>query len=103
MAHLPYTDVPLAELLSDPKQVLDPLLLTHSSSSSTLGHLPSTELIDLVLICRQGNDSQIAASALFSAMQNSELIETPRKVIVRDVRGGLYGWHRHVDPQFPIY
>lgn len=93
--------MPLAELLSHPKQVLDSSI--PSGSSSALSRMPLSKPVDLVLICRQGNDSQLAASALLSATQNLEQIETTRKIVIRDVRGGLYGWQRDVDPQFPVY
>ncbi len=45
------------------------------------------------VICRLGNDSQIAASSLREARQG----------IVKDVIGGLRAWARHVDPSFPVY
>ena len=97
-------DVPLAELLPHPMDVLDSLSLSPSLYTSD-DSPPRTNnaLVDLVLICRQGNDSQIAVSALLSVMQNPEQIEISRKIAIRDVRGGLYGWHRDVDPHFPVY
>ncbi|KAJ7090203.1 molybdenum cofactor synthesis 3 [Mycena belliarum] len=45
------------------------------------------------VVCRLGNDSQIAASSLRDA----------KKGRIRDVIGGLRAWTQHVDPAFPIY
>lgn len=52
---------------------------------------------DVIFICRRGNDSQIAASALRKALDSQE------DVRVRDVRGGLKAWSREVDLNFPVY
>lgn len=52
---------------------------------------------DVIFICRRGNDSQIAASALRNALDSQE------DVRVRDVRGGLKAWSREVDLNFPVY
>ncbi|KAF7359416.1 Adenylyltransferase and sulfurtransferase UBA4 [Mycena sanguinolenta] len=47
------------------------------------------------LVCRLGNDSQIAASSLREARKED--------VMVKDVIGGLRAWARNVDPTFPVY
>ena len=46
------------------------------------------------LICRLGNDSQIAADALRSVIKGGT---------VKDLVGGLRAWAVDVDPDFPIY
>lgn len=51
---------------------------------------------ELVLLCRRGNDSQVAASELREAMAKEG-------VRVRDVAGGLHAWARDVDKDFPVY
>ncbi|KAJ7043294.1 hypothetical protein C8F04DRAFT_944591 [Mycena alexandri] len=48
------------------------------------------------VVCRLGNDSQIAASSLREAMKSEG-------TMVKDVIGGLRAWTRHVDPTFPVY
>ncbi|KAJ7702413.1 hypothetical protein B0H17DRAFT_923597 [Mycena rosella] len=50
----------------------------------------------MFIICRLGNDSQIAASSLRETKHGEECV-------VRDVIGGLRAWTRHVDPTFPVY
>ena len=48
----------------------------------------------IYVVCRLGNDSQIAADALRS---------THRGALVRDLVGGLTAWAQDVDPEFPVY
>jgi len=48
------------------------------------------------IVCRLGNDSQIAAEALRSVQRNPTFV-------IKDLVGGLRAWSRDVDPQFPIY
>ncbi|KAK7023856.1 adenylyltransferase [Favolaschia claudopus] len=49
----------------------------------------------IFVVCRLGNDSQIAASSLREKKGDD--------VVVRDVIGGLKAWTRHIDPNFPVY
>lgn len=69
-------DVPLNELTANPN-----------------AYLSATR--DTYVICRLGNDSQIAASSLRDARKE--------EFVVKDVIGGLRAWTRHVDPTFPLY
>ncbi|XP_037827876.1 adenylyltransferase and sulfurtransferase MOCS3 [Lucilia sericata] len=48
----------------------------------------------IVLLCRRGNDSQIAAQHLIQTFPN-------RKIY--DIKGGLYSWHYKIDKNLPIY
>lgn len=66
-----------------------------------------TDLVDRIkqdpnrpvyVICRRGNDSQIAAKRLIA-----DLHEQNCDVVVKDVIGGLHAWTRQIDDQFPIY
>lgn len=50
--------------------------------------------VETYVVCRLGNDSQIAAEALRNV--NSA-------VIVKDLIGGLQAWSQEVDHKFPIY
>lgn len=71
-----FLDIPLKELLNHPEKYMN---------SAT----------ELYVICRLGNDSQIAAEALRHTGGG--------ELIVRDVIGGLRAWSNTVDPGFPIY
>ena len=70
-------DVPLHELVAKPE-----------------AYLPDDENIPTYVVCRLGNDSQIAADALHYYRPAGE---------VRDVIGGLREWSTKIDTNFPIY
>jgi adenylyltransferase/sulfurtransferase len=71
-------DIPLQELVADPR-----------------AHVPYGAC-DIFVVCRLGNDSQIAADAIRAAGVG----EGTR---VRDLVGGLRAWAREVDGKFPVY
>lgn len=73
------SDIPLVELTASPPAI----------DSSEPGE-PS----DIYVVCRLGNDSQLAVDTLRNAGV---------KGVVKDLVGGLRAWAAHVDPQFPIY
>ncbi|CAG8483626.1 6806_t:CDS:10 [Cetraspora pellucida] len=54
--------------------------------------LPSTAA-PVYIICRRGNDSQLAVQTLKKVLQGE----------IKDVVGGLYRWAKDVDREFPIY
>jgi adenylyltransferase/sulfurtransferase len=72
-------DIPLTTILSSPETI------------------PNAEG-ETVFICKKGNDSQLAATAL-----RRRLIEMGKEGSVRDVRGGLIQWAKVVDKEFPLY
>ena len=49
----------------------------------------------LIVVCRLGNDSQLAVGALRSVKDAGQEI--------KDLIGGLLSWSKDVDIQFPIY
>ncbi|EJD48951.1 molybdenum cofactor synthesis 3 [Auricularia subglabra TFB-10046 SS5] len=71
-------NVPLSELVSDPAS-----------------HLGNDER-PLYVVCRLGNDSQIAADALRS-------VATEGSPHIVDVIGGLRSWSKTIDQHFPVY
>lgn len=48
----------------------------------------------LYVICRFGNDSQLAVQQIRQHAPDAE---------VKDIIGGLQSWSRSIDPTFPIY
>jgi adenylyltransferase/sulfurtransferase len=72
-----FTGIPLPQLLADPASCL-----------------PSSDAPKIFVLCRLGNDSQLAAEALR---------EFDPSLDVKDVIGGLKAWSQDVDPQFPVY
>jgi len=75
-SHL-HADVPLPELVANPALYID-----SDATSQTF------------VVCRLGNDSQIAADALRSIATGCS---------IQDLVGGLRGWSRDVDANFPVY
>ncbi|XP_013111762.2 adenylyltransferase and sulfurtransferase MOCS3 [Stomoxys calcitrans] len=48
----------------------------------------------IVVLCRRGNDSQIAAQHIINRF--------PQRTVF-DLKGGLHAWHYKIDKNFPIY
>ncbi|KAI0312316.1 hypothetical protein OF83DRAFT_1176751 [Amylostereum chailletii] len=76
--------VPLQEFAANPTSCLPA-----STGSST----------DVYVVCRLGNDSQVAADALRAARTATN----ENGGVVKDLVGGLRAWARDVDPDFPVY
>ncbi|KAG1750258.1 hypothetical protein EDB19DRAFT_1825285 [Suillus lakei] len=57
-------------------------------------YLPSDKSCQVFVLCRLGNDSQIAADAIRAVDSN---------LVVKDVVGGLRAWSNEIDPTFPVY
>lgn len=72
-------DIPLATILAKPEEWV-------------------RENETIVFVCRQGNDSQVAASAVRQVGRGLGATAS-----VKDVIGGLVGWHDYVDESFPVY
>ncbi|KAH8822922.1 hypothetical protein DL96DRAFT_1619837 [Flagelloscypha sp. PMI_526] len=78
ICHLPGSiNIPIQELVANPASF--------------------TSEVDTYIICRLGNDSQIAA----------ELLQSDKPLgqgkFVKDVKGGLRAWSKYIDPAFPVY
>ena len=48
----------------------------------------------IILLCRRGNDSQIAVQHLVQRFPERSVF---------DIKGGLHSWHHLIDKNFPIY
>ena len=73
------------------------LCILRSDSSAHLFLDPSK---DSVVVCRLGNDSQLAADALRRAAADGNGDESRTRIV--DVIGGLRSWRR-IDKSFPDY
>jgi len=63
----------------------------------TLGDFSFSFLsVAVFVVCRRGNNSQLAVGKLRTALKDLP-------VIVKDIADGLKGWAEQVDSQFPIY
>ena len=70
-------DIPLKDLILEPEK-----------------YLPTNSEVETYIICRLGNDSQIAAESLRQVKGAG---------IVKDVIGGLKAWSKQVDSHLPQY
>ncbi|XP_055852800.1 adenylyltransferase and sulfurtransferase MOCS3-2 [Episyrphus balteatus] len=68
-------------------------ILDDSRVNEILSQVKS-DVMPVVVICRRGNDSQLAVDHLRHKIQSYQL---------KDIIGGLYAWQKKVDPSFPIY
>ena len=82
----------------------------NTSSPSLESSISNRELHDVrvVLVCRRGNDSQIASRLLREKLLDdsdkiSGICKNNRRFIIQDIIGGLYSWSRKIDSDFPIY
>lgn len=80
---------------------------------STVKGAGSGEREKIYLICRRGNDSVVAARALRRHLSEAGVevgvggtttgTASSGSTGVVDVKGGLVGWARDVDDEFPVY
>ncbi|XP_055905989.1 adenylyltransferase and sulfurtransferase MOCS3-2 [Eupeodes corollae] len=70
------------------KNILDGSRINEIQSKIQSDNMP------VVVLCRRGNDSQIAVDHLRNKLKSCR---------VKDIIGGLYAWQRKVDRNFPIY
>lgn len=53
----------------------------------------------IVIVCRRGNDSQLAVKKLKKLFSDIENIDEK----IKDLEGGLQAWHTDLDSNFPLY
>lgn len=63
-------------------------------------HSPKTPIY---ILCRFGNDSQLAVQKMKTWMHQSNSTGVEKECQIRDIRGGLQAWRKEVDPTFPEY
>ena len=98
LAHLKGSiNIPFSDIRQDPLKSLEEIDAAIDADSTVDSTLP------MYLVCRFGNDSQIAMTEFREAMARSPLASKHNHPIVADVRGGLDAWRREVDSGFPDY
>lgn len=53
----------------------------------------------IIIVCRRGNDSQIAVKRLKELLPDIDNIDEK----VKDLEGGFQAWHTDIDSSFPLY
>ncbi|RUS72255.1 hypothetical protein EGW08_019978, partial [Elysia chlorotica] len=82
--------------------------LDHTKTSMKCDeHDPKNTPAVVVCVCRRGNDSQLVVKKIQEELRlqlsQGELERNQPDIKCVDIKGGLHGWARHVDSQFPIY
>lgn len=70
--------------------------LNNGNGKELIERIKSENISNVFVICRRGNDSQIAAIKLMEGLINAN-------VQVHDVIGGLHAWTNQIDEHFPKY
>lgn len=99
--------IPYSDISRDPEASIDrlddTLLLLNKNNNNNNSSNPEPTVdttAPLYLICRYGNDSQLAANALKTLPR----FKPDAKYTVKgDIAGGLRAWRMAVDPDFPEY
>ena len=98
LAHLKSSiNMPFSEVRRDPLKCLEDIYANADRKSALDGSAP------IYLICRLGNDSQVAMNELREAARNSSSDSRASHPFVADVRGGLDAWRCEVDLGFPDF
>lgn len=86
-------NIPIDDILQDRRteEIVQKLLATVAGEQSAASPPP------LYVVCRRGNDSQLAVRHL------EPLFRARNLPAPRDLIGGLHAWTKTIDPAFPIY
>lgn len=104
-------NIPISEILSSRPQtaeekqfVLDGETITGPEWLQRLNLTPN-QVGDIHVICRQGNDSQLAVQKMkeLGLAGNDNDNDGRRCRTIKDIKGGLMAWKRDVDPEWPEY
>ena len=100
------TNIPISEILSGRPQtdeekqlVLNGEKIAGPEWLQKLRLMPN-QLGQIHVICRQGNDSQLAVQKM---KELGLLGKDGASRTIRDIKGGLTAWKREVDPEWPDY
>ena len=75
------------------------------SSCLDCDSLSSLYIVHVYVVCRRGNDSQMAVQLLqrHNEEVTAEVTVQAGGVCIRDILGGLVEWTNAIDPHFPKY
>lgn len=68
----------------------------NSKRNALVNRIEEDRISQVYVICRRGNDSQIATKKLLEALTDPE-------IKIHDVIGGLHAWTNQIDSSFPKY
>ncbi|XP_071833769.1 adenylyltransferase and sulfurtransferase MOCS3-like isoform X2 [Apostichopus japonicus] len=92
ICHLPNScNIPLNTIRKESTEYVSDAIRQSASSKGLKEYIP------VIVICRRGNDSQLAVQSLVNKV-STDLVPS-----FKDVIGGLTAWAHQVDPNFPQY
>lgn len=98
LAHLKSSmNVPFSDIRQDPVKCLEDICAHADRNPALDSDAP------IYLICRLGNDSQVAMKELRAASENLPSDSRASHRFAADVKGGLDAWRREVDTGFPNF
>ena len=64
--------------------------------SHILAQSAGDQPLPVYVVCRRGNDSQVAVQKLKNHFKSDS-------IQFKDITGGLHAWAKHIDTNFPVY
>ncbi|CAG5133567.1 unnamed protein product [Candidula unifasciata] len=92
----PALNIPFPLFNKNISQVASQIMQVVNDQCHSTTEQPDGSTIQVVCVCRRGNDSQLAVDLL-----QKKLLSTGVNLV--DIRGGLYSWTKQVDADFPTY
>ena len=104
--NVPFEEMQTKASIEKIRSAINGHINSNRESSKSTGDM---DPVQIVLVCRRGNDSQVAAILLkeqLSENPNTKTISTQqidKELLIQDIAGGLHTWAKRIDPDFPIY
>jgi adenylyltransferase and sulfurtransferase len=108
ICHLQHSlNIPFSSLPTDHREQPTPasnnpfnqILRTGTQPATTTTTTTTTTATPIYILCRYGNDSQLAVKTMKTWAHSHGQDSTH----IRDIKGGLEAWRKEVDPRFPEY
>ena len=104
-------NVPLEEIKSKASiEKIRIALRQHDVKNKECNSDAASEQTRVVVVCRRGNDSQLAAKLikhqLNTTLETGECKNVPKldsEFFIQDIIGGLHVWAKRIDSDFPVY
>ena len=104
-------NVPLEEIQN--KASIDKIRMAineHNLKNKNCNTDAASEQTRVVVVCRRGNDSQLAAKLLKEQLRTTletgectNLQKPGSDLFIQDIIGGLHVWAKRIDSDFPVY
>ena len=104
-------NVPLEEIKNKASiEKIHMALKQHNVTNKECNSDAASEQTRVVVVCRRGNDSQLAAklikNQLRTTLETGECMNVQKpdsELFIQDIIGGLHVWAKRIDSDFPVY